>query len=328
MGGYISYFYKQTENEKESNETETNESKTNNNDNIEETLIIDKESEFETENDTKTKIEETLIIEKENVIDEQIKEEKIQRKYLWKKQKKDTRDKHNYFCLNINKDSVDLRSYCPKVYSQGTIGSCTANAICGAYEYDYMKNQRKKNKQSIFSPSRLFLYYNERSMENTVGTDSGAEIRDGMKSINKVGVCSEKEWPYDTSKFTDKPSESCYKDAIKHESIMYGSLKQTLEQLKSSLLSGYPFVFGFLVYKSFESDAVAKTGIMTMPTNNDTQLGGHAVMAVGFDDSKQVFIIRNSWGEKWGDKGYFYMPYEYIKDTNLCSDFWVMKTVI
>jgi len=247
-------------------------------------------------------------------------------KYLWKKQKYDMRDKHNFFCGTI-KINVDLRQHCPNVYDQETIGSCTANAICGAYEYDYLKSNRKINKLAIFSPSRLFLYYNEREMENTTKTDSGAEIRDGIKSINKVGLCSEKEWPYDIKNFDVKPNNKCYKDAKKHESVVYGSVKQTLEQLKSCLSSGYPFVFGFVVYESFESDEMAKTGIMTMPTKDDKKLGGHAVMAVGYNNSKKTFIIRNSWGKNWGDNGYFYMPYEYMLNSDLCSDFWMIQIV-
>ena len=256
-------------------------------------------------------------------------------KYSWIKQLLDTRDKYNYFYFDITTDIVDLRNKCPPIYNQGNIGSCTANAICGAYEYDYINNkldkterENKENKENnTFSPSRLFLYYNERSLENTVKTDSGATLRDGMKSINKIGVCSENEWPYNTSKFTIKPDDSCYKSALSHEALSYFSIKQTLDQLKSSLIMGYPFVFGFNVYESFESEEVAKTGIMPMPGKDEKLLGGHAVMAVGYNNNKKIFIIRNSWGNEWGMDGYFYMPYDYITDSKLCSDFWLMKTV-
>ena len=148
-----------------------------------------------------------------------------------------------------------------------------------------------------------------------------------MKSINKIGVCNESMWPYDTSKFTVKPTDECYKSAVNNESIQYNSLKQELEQLQSCLILGNPFVFGFIVYESFESDTVAKTGIMPMPEQGEKELGGHAVMAVGFDSEKKVFIIRNSWGDNWGDNGYFYMPYEFILNSNNCSDFWVIKTI-
>jgi C1A family cysteine protease len=95
--------------------------------------------------------------------------------------------------------------------------------------------------------------------------------------------------------------------------------------MKACLASGYPFIFGFTVYDSFESDAVAKTGIVPMPSKTELVLGGHAVMAVGYDDSKKWFIVRNSWGEDWGDKGYFYIPYDYLTNKNLASDFWTIK---
>lgn len=218
---------------------------------------------------------------------------------------------------------VDLRSKCPPVYNQGPLGSCTANALSGAFEF-----ARKKQKLKDFMPSRLFLYYNERVMENTVNSDSGAYIRDGIKSLNKQGICPEKEWPYDVNKFTQKPSQKCYNDAVKNTVKSYLRLTNTnLPQLQSCLSQGFPFVFGFTVYESFESQAVANTGMMPMPKPKEKVIGGHAVVAVGYDDSQRVAIIRNSWGTGWGAKGYFYMPYSYITSANLCDDFWTIRIV-
>lgn len=231
------------------------------------------------------------------------------------------------FRLHQNHDnikSVDLRSICPAVYDQGHLGSCTANAICGAYETLQIIQKEK----APFVPSRLFVYYNEREKEGHVNEDSGAEICDGIESINKIGVCPETMWTYDISKFTMKPTDDCYTDAKLHHTLAYCKMQNTLDQLRACLISGYPFVFGFQVYESFESEEVAKTGVMPMPdVTKEKLLGGHAIMCVGYDDNKQQFIIRNSWSDQWGDKGYFYMPYEFITNPDFCSDFWYITLV-
>jgi C1A family cysteine protease len=230
---------------------------------------------------------------------------------------------------------VDLRSQCPKVYDQGQIGSCTANAIAAAIEFDLLKQ-----KLPDFTPSRLFIYYNERSMEQTVATDSGAQIRDGVKSVNKLGVCPETEWTYvptpanpntnlwpPGAKPAEKPTPPCYAAALKHKALSYERLTRDLAQFKGCLAAGYPFVLGFTVYSAFESAQVAKTGILNLPASSEQVEGGHAVLAVGYDDAVQRFIIRNSWGASWGIKGYFTMPYAYLLSEKLASDFWTIRVV-
>lgn len=219
--------------------------------------------------------------------------------------------------------NVDLRANCPPVYDQGHLGSCTSNAIAGALEFD----QIKEGLSSIFVPSRLFIYYNERVIEGTVTTDSGAQIRDGMKSVGKQGACSEVEWPYDINNFTTQPSASCYQDALLHRAISYQRVNRDLQHMKSCLTEGYPFIFGFTVYESFESDTVAKTGVVPLPGPGEKVLGGHAVMAIGYDDSTQRFLVRNSWGTSWGQEGYFTMPYAYLTHRGLASDFWTVRSV-
>lgn len=218
---------------------------------------------------------------------------------------------------------VDLRPKCPMVYDQGQLGSCTANAIGGALEFDQMQ-QGEKN----FTPSRLFIYYNERVVENSVNDDAGAMIRDGIKSVSKLGAPPEvPDWPYTINKFKQKPPAVAYSHALKYQAILYQRLVQQLDQLKGCLAAGFPFVFGITVYESFESQAVAKTGKVPMPKPAEKNLGGHAIMAVGYDDSQKRFIIRNSWGADWGMKGYFTLPYGYVTNPNLADDFWTIKSV-
>jgi C1A family cysteine protease len=217
---------------------------------------------------------------------------------------------------------VDLRPRCPPVYDQGQLGSCTANAIAAAIEFD-----RDKQKLPEFTPSRLFIYYNERVIEHTVDIDSGAQIRDGIKSVAKQGDCPEPEWPYVIARFRTKPPARCYADALQYRVILYQRLTPVLGQLKGCLASGYPFVFGFTVYESFESARVARTGHAPLPRSGERAIGGHAVVGIGYDDARQWFIIRNSWGSRWGIKGYFTLPYAYVTDDNLASDFWTIRVV-
>jgi C1A family cysteine protease len=218
--------------------------------------------------------------------------------------------------------AVNLTSKMPAVYDQGQLGSCTANALGGAFEYDL-----KKQGLSDFMPSRLFIYYNERVIENTTATDSGAQIRDGVKTLAKQGVCAETEWPYDITKFARKPAKACYTDAKKATVSSYQRITQNLTQLKGCLAEGYPVVIGFTVYESFESAPVASSGNVPMPAPGEKVLGGHAVDVVGYDDKTQRFRLRNSWGPSWGQKGYFTMPYAYLTDPGLSSDFWTLRVV-
>jgi C1A family cysteine protease len=258
--------------------------------------------------------------------------------YGWMPDLPDHRDRQYaapLFKLGPLPPKVDLRTKCPAVYNQGQIGSCTANAIAGAIEFD-----RLKQKLPDFTPSRLFIYYNERSMENTVATDSGAQIRDGVKSVSQLGACPETDWPYVATpadpntnlwppgaKPGEKPTPNCYTDASQHKAVTYESVSRDLSQFRGCLAAGYPFVLGFTVYSAFESPQVAKTGVLNLPTSSEQVVGGHAVMAVGYDDTAQRFIIRNSWGTGWGMKGYFTMPYAYLLSQKLSSDFWTIRVV-
>ena len=222
---------------------------------------------------------------------------------------------------------VDLRKKCPPIFNQGELGSCTANALLAAVECC-----KKKQGQKTKRLSRLFLYYNERVMINTVKSDSGAYLRDGVKSLNKQGVCLESEWRYSSSikpgaKFTKKPTKKCYESALNNQILSYWRISPNIQDIRSCLADGYPFVFGFSVYSSFMSNEVYRTGIMPMPQPGESMLGGHAVMAAGYDDERKMLLVRNSWGKDWGEDGYFWMPYEYITNTRNCSDFWTIREV-
>jgi C1A family cysteine protease len=219
--------------------------------------------------------------------------------------------------------SVDLTGVCPPVYDQGSLGSCTANAIAGALQFD----QTKQAQTDVFTPSRLFIYYNERAIEGTVDEDSGATLRDGIKSVAKQGAPHERIWPYVIARFRARPSTAAYTDGRRHQAILYQRIPRSLDQMQGCLADGYPFVFGFSVYDSFESPDVAKTGVVPMPGPGEAQLGGHAVVAIGYDTDKRRFLVRNSWGAKWGRHGYFSMPFEYLLDESLSDDFWTVKAV-
>jgi C1A family cysteine protease len=149
-----------------------------------------------------------------------------------------------------------------------------------------------------------------------------------VKTLAKQGACPEAKWPYIISKFRTKPSAACYSAALKDRAVTYARVNNSsLVALQGVLASGFPIVLGFSVYESFESQAVAKTGIVPMPTLHESLLGGHAVMCVGYDDAIKRFRVRNSWGAEWGQKGYFEIPYDYLTNLNLADDFWVLKLV-
>lgn len=217
----------------------------------------------------------------------------------------------------------DMRHEMPAVYDQGELGSCTANAIAACDQFTMLCEDASK----CFQPARIAIYYDERVIEGTVGYDSGAQLRDGIKVVASKGAAPEALCPYDVGAFTREPSTAYYDEAAKHPAIQYARVAQSLSQLRGALLARHPVVFGFTVYESFESPDVARSGVVPMPAPNEQILGGHAVMLVGYDDTTQRFVVRNSWGPGWGQAGYFTMPYAYVLDPHLASDFWVITRV-
>jgi C1A family cysteine protease len=248
------------------------------------------------------------------------------KRYGWVKDRLDRRD-HQYtvkFGLNASSrpSNFSLKPQCPAVYNQLQLGSCTANAVGAAVEFDLLKQ-----KLPAFTPSRLFIYYNERDLEGTTASDSGAQIRDGIKTVATLGACPETDWAYVPEEFAVRPSQNCYDDAIKFKAVDYHSIAQDADALIDCLLGGYPFVFGFSVHASFESAKVAQTGIVEMPGWFDHPVGDHAVLGVAYDDTTRRFLVRNSWGADWGQEGYFTIPYDYVTDPDLASDFWTIRVM-
>lgn len=259
------------------------------------------------------------------------------RVYGWRKQREDIRDYLFVVAapfVATLPPVVDLRPGCPPVYDQGRIGSCTANAIAAALDF-----ARIKNGVQPITPSRLFIYWQERNAEGTVPKDAGGVLRDGIKLVNSVGAPPEALWPYDDTpadpsthlwpegaRPTIMPDEVAQQEASSYESIIYLAVPQSLDQMRGCLAQGFPFVFGFQVYAGFESQEVAQTGDAYLPSSGEACLGGHAVLCVGYDDGSRRFMCRNSWGEGWGRDGYFTMPYEYMTNPQLASDFWSIRS--
>ena len=211
--------------------------------------------------------------------------------------------------------TVDLRPHCPPVVDQGHTESCTANALAGAYGY---LEGRIAGKQVPIS--RLFIFYNDRMLEDRVAADGGAMICDGVKGLKRYGACEETTWPFDPSQVKQKPHARAYDEGQGHEVDQAATVAVDLHAMRHCLAEGYPFVFG-LEIDDFEPDT---RGFVKRPTSKK-DLGGHAMCCVGYIDAQKVFIVRNSWGTRWGDQGYCYVPYDWMTDPDACSDLWTLR---
>jgi C1A family cysteine protease len=223
---------------------------------------------------------------------------------------------------------VNLLPWLGPVTDQGDSGSCTAHAGCGLRNYLYYRySQYEKNKlpageTTHFSP--LFLYYVERQLEGDPDQDAGADSRTIMVALNKFGVCRETSDPFNVGNLMEPPTQAQLQEASQWTIGAYHRVLD-LHTLKSVLATWYVCLIGFVVYQSFESDAVASTGLMPMPQPNESQLGGHEVLAYGYDDRNSVVLCRNSWGLDWGDRGNFRMPYDFfsLPSDSAVMDMWM-----
>jgi C1A family cysteine protease len=219
---------------------------------------------------------------------------------------------------NAYPETASLVSRCPTPYDQGTLGSCTANAIAAAI--DLVKTDKS------FKPSRLFIYQNESLVEHSKLVDHGADDMDGLVYISKKGVCSETTWPYNTKKFKVKPPKMAYNEAKKHICSGIISIPKDanfINNIKAQIAKGYPVLVGLTLFNSVEVPAVAKTGIISMPLASEKVIGGHEMLAVAYDST--TITCLNSWGQDWGDKGFAHFPIAYVDkyfdEANLITGF-------
>ncbi len=235
----------------------------------------------------------------------------------WVRDLPDQRDLHYPTTEAISyPPKVDLSPQFPAPYDQANLGSCTANAIAGVMQY-----VQQQESIPMVMPSRLFIYYNERAMEGDVGQDAGAQIRDGIKSVAKVGACPETDWPYDISKFADQPPPRAYTDALQGLVTKYLRVSQVPTTMFQCLANQHPFVAGVTCYESFMH---AQGGDIPMPGSTESVIGGHAIVICGYDQQSQRFKFRNSWGSGWGNNGYGTLPFTYLLSASLASDFWAI----
>lgn len=212
--------------------------------------------------------------------------------------------------------------FLPPVFDQGNEGSCVGNSGTAVMQYI-----RAKRAETDITLSRNFLYYNARVLSGDADYDGGCQISDAISTLKTTGVCSEPTWPYNESNVLLRPSDDAYSEAVSYEALTTEQVAPDITAIKTAIASGIPVWFGFTVYDAFESPAVAQTGVLNMPGPTEDIVGGHAVLAVAYDDTAERVTVRNSWGSSWGQKGYFTMPYEYVASSDLADDRWAVYTV-
>jgi len=275
------------------------------------------------------------------------------RKYGWLPDRPDKRDKL-YAALPIDAlpEKVSLRHLCSAVEDQGSLSSCVGNACAGMLEALENKNSNttiittpaplslwgrflcaigwkktgctivKTVSETFQEVSRLFIYYNGRARDGLEKYDRGCYIRSALKSLNTLGYCWEPLWGYDYNRVNVKPELRCYEDAKPKVITEYRSLLTNAEMM-TCLAEGYPFVIGLSIFTGFDSSKARLTGVIDMPKPSEASLGGHAVLCVGYDRSTKRFLMKNSWGEGWGDNGYFTIPFDYVAGYG--SDAWTIR---
>jgi C1A family cysteine protease len=212
---------------------------------------------------------------------------------------------------------ADLSGFCGPVYDQYRTQSCSANALAAALTLG--ANQRD---EALAPPSRLFIYYNARALTDTQSKDSGTTIRNAIKAFARDGACAERKWPFLKREITKRPVRACYRDA-EHAAVSYHRISQQLDDLRAALAQGHAFIFGIQAYGQPFTEA-AKSAKLRLPRKSDTFIGGHALIAVGYDTAKKSFLARNSLGRDYARDGFFWIPDTYFTDAELTYDFWVV----
>lgn len=216
-----------------------------------------------------------------------------------------------------NPSKIDLEKLCGPVKDQGDLGSCTAFAGCGMREFLWRRDSKSKSRPPIFSP--MFLYYKERELDGNISEDAGSYGRTSVQVMQKIGVCLESTDPYEPKNFRSEPTPEEVAEALKYRAGGYHRLAG-VDDMKSCLASKYVFVVGFTVYESFETGSWTT---MPIPKHGEQILGGHEVLFIGYDDSKNAFKVRNSWGNDWAEKGNFWFPYTAAADSRILQDAWI-----
>jgi len=245
------------------------------------------------------------------------------RKINYQFQKKDQRD-YKYLktvppkFLSKLPSQFSLQNRIGIILDQGEIGSCVSNAFALCLQMLTNKHVRM---------SRLFHYYCGRAIQGESSTvDTGLDIRMAANIIRKFGACAEQNWPYVTANYSKLPPLNVFKASKLFKKYYYTFLDQNLNSLKTCLsISSSPILFGFNVYDSFLNST---KGVIPMPNVETEEFqGGHCMLIVGYNDTTQRFTCANSWGSSWGDRGLCYMPYAYLLDSTLSSDFCQLNIV-
>lgn len=215
---------------------------------------------------------------------------------------------------------IDLSPMCSPVEDQGTIGSCTANAVVGSIEYQMLAAG-----QQLTDLSRLFLYYNARRMSDREDQDSGTSMPHAMASLLAYGACPEAIWPYDKARWSMRPPEEVYNQTVRLPDLHYARVG-TIGECKYILATGVPIIFAMGVPDQAMMVVAAQTGILSAPANGQWEVpnGAHAMLIVGYDDAREAFLVRNSWGTKWGMQGHMWADYSVIAHYGLPDGFWAV----
>jgi len=213
---------------------------------------------------------------------------------------------------------LDLRQWCSPIEDQSSAGSCVGNGVVGALEFLQIRNG-----QPLTDLSRLFVYYNSRLMHKEQDKDNGTYVRLAFGTLSSLGTCTEAKWGYDLSKLFVRPTWGSYREAYANKIDSYYSIdgdgQSRIDLIKRALRAQHVVVFGMTVDQDYMN---FRGGIVAMPKATRTNSGGHCQVIVGFDDNTKCWIVRNSWGTGWGDKGYALVPYDYL-DASHANDFWV-----